>query len=435
MAACRCQNEPMNRRRLTAVVLAAMLGASAACGSKTSPSPQPGGGSSGGSSQAYTITGTVTSQGSGAPIAAARVDVVAGATSGQATNTDAGGRYTFANVPAGTLTVRASAPGFASQTSSITVAGDMTTNFGLLAGTFITNGRALDAIGQTGIAGISLSGDGIISTASDAAGSFSVIASATTADPRLVLFTAPNIVERRTNVRVPGGDISVSLIPTSFDLRAFDEMFRVPMLLRWTTAPPLLVENRALIFTNTSATDQTSLADQMSDAEYSALVTDLGWALPLLTGGTFQSFAGITRQVSAESVPVHILNTGVITVARVVGLTASTGYWGYSRWQFRSDGTITGGIVTLDRDFERGPSLFHRSLRAHELGHALGYNHVTVRASVMNSAATIEPNGFDLDACKIAFQRTPGNRSPDNDPSFWSTNAIGGALTWSAPIR
>jgi len=424
----------MLRRRLLAVAFATMLSAAAACGSKTDPSP-PGGGSSGGNQTSYTLTGTVTNVASSAPIAGARVDVVAGATAGLATNTDAAGRYTLANLPPGALTVRASAPGFASQASAITVAGDMTTNFGLAAGTIVTNGRVLDATALTGIGGVSMSGDGIVSSASDAAGVFSVIATASQADPRLVIFTAPNIVERHTNVRIPGNDISVSVIPSSFDIRAFDEMFRVPMLLRWTTAPPLLIENRALVFTNTSATDQVSTADQMSDAEFDALKADLSWALPKLTGGTFESFAGITRQMSAEGVSVRILNTGVITVARVVGLTASTGFWGYSRWQFRGDGTITGGIVTLDRDFERSVSAFHRSLRSHELGHALGYNHVTVRPSVMNSAATIDTNKFDLDACSIAFQRTPGNRSPDNDPSFWSTNSMSGILTWSPPVR
>ena len=39
---------------------------------------------------------------------------------------------------------------------------------------------------------------------------------------------------------------------------------------------------------------------------------------------------------------------------------------------------MTSGESMLDRDFERSGSPFLRSLRAHELGHALGYNHVTV---------------------------------------------------------
>ena len=131
----------------------------------------------------------------------------------------------------------------------------------------------------------------------------------------------------------------------------------------------------------------------------------------------------------------HILNSNVITVSRVVGLTATAGFWGYSRWQFLPDGTVVSGMVTLDRDFERSVSPFRRSLRSHELGHALGYNHVTVRPSVMNSAARIEPNAFDLDACRIAFARVPGNRAPDADPSNASLNRLARIAIWSEPIR
>jgi hypothetical protein len=111
-------------------------------------------------------------------------------------------------------------------------------------------------------------------------------------------------------------------------------------------------------------------------------------------------------------------------VARYVGLTQATGFWGYSRWFVRGDGTITSGESMLDRDFEQSSSPYRRSLRAHELGHALGYNHVTVRPSVMNSAARLEPNDFDRDASRIAFQRPPGNHSPDVDPNTFSTNRL-----------
>ncbi len=53
----------------------------------------------------------------------------------------------------------------------------------------------------------------------------------------------------------------------------------------------------------------------------------------------------------------------------------------------------------------------------------------------MNSAARIEPNAFDLDACRIGFARPPGNRAPDADPSSASLNLRSLPLTWSAPIR
>jgi hypothetical protein len=172
----------------------------------------------------------------------------------------------------------------------------------------------------------------------------------------------------------------------------------------------------------------------MPDAEAASLVSDMTWALPQLTGGSFSNFASVSRQTAAQGARVNLLNDDVITVSRVVGLTAATGFWGYGRWRFQNDGRVVAGIVMLDRDFDRSGSSFVRSLRSHELGHALGYNHVTARTSVMNSQARTEPNDFDRDAARIAFQRPPGNRSPDVDPSSASINRVITA-TWSAPIR
>jgi len=300
---------------------------------------------------------------------------------------------------------------------------------------FTATGRAVDALSQSGYAGITISGDGLLTSTSDGSGAFTISSDNSLTDPRLVIFDGPAVVERRTNVRVPGQNVSVSLISSGFDLAAFNEMFRSQgALLRWTTAPPLLIETRALQFTTIGAADQVALADQMTDAEVAQLIDDLTWALPQLTGGRFTAFSSITRQTSNEGVSVHILNSGVITVSRVVGLKATAGFWGFSRWQFQPDGTVTAGMMTLDRDFERSGSPFRRSLNSHELGHGLGYNHVTLRESVMNATGQIEPNAFDLDACRIGFARPPGNKSPDADPTYASLNRVGPAM-WSEPIR
>ena len=56
------------------------------------------------------------------------------------------------------------------------------------------------------------------------------------------------------------------------------------------------------------------------------------------------------------------------------------------------------------------------------------------RLEDMLAQARIEPNDFDRDSARIAFQRPPGNRTPDVDPSSASINRLLPA-TWSAPIR
>ena len=86
----------------------------------------------------------------------------------------------------------------------------------------------------------------------------------------------------------------------------------------------------------------------------------------------------------------------------------------------------------LDRDFDHSDNR-RRLLRIHELGHALGYQHVTSRTSVMNPAIGPEPTDADRAGAVIAFQRPPGNKSPDIDPSSSSLRTlatVGGPARW-----
>ena len=85
----------------------------------------------------------------------------------------------------------------------------------------------------------------------------------------------------------------------------------------------------------------------------------------------------------------------------------------------------------IDRGFDTSNSPFRRSMHAHEFGHALGYNHVTLRTSVMNSDARTEPTPFDRDGATLAFERTPLNKSPDIDPDPFTINLMRTpALVW-----
>ena len=76
---------------------------------------------------------------------------------------------------------------------------------------------------------------------------------------------------------------------------------------------------------------------------------------------------------------------------------------GFGGRRTRKDGTISAGAILLDSEFDR-TSAKRRLLRTHELGHALGYNHVHARASIMNPQIGAEPNEFDRAAATIAFR-------------------------------
>lgn len=296
------------------------------------------------------------------------------------------------------------------------------------------SGTAVDAVTDRPLSGVTVRVDGLGEAVTSASGSFHFAA----ADPqqiRSVAMSSALTVERATRLRVPGPDATLSLMPASLNLAAFDQMFRGNggALRRWISAPRIVVQTRVLRFTNVSDIDYDALAGVMFDDEASGLVTDLIWALPQLTGNAFAAFADQQRETAAEGTRVRVSRNGLIVVARYEGLTDATGFWGYTRWSWNGAGEMIGGIVMLDRGFETSGSQFRRSLRAHEFGHALGYNHVTITPSVMNQAARLEPNSFDRDAAKFAFQRPPLNRSPDIDPDPFTGNlrSLASQVFWS----
>ncbi|MEZ5316986.1 MAG: carboxypeptidase regulatory-like domain-containing protein [Vicinamibacterales bacterium] len=402
-----------------------------ASGTPSTGSPTPPG--DGTTPDRVVLTGTV-ADGAGAPLASARVAIVAGENSGRAATTDAGGRYRLTDLTPGDATLEISASGFDVRRRTVHLAHDDVVDVTLSRSAPATLGRAIGALTGEGLPGVRVSGDGIAPVTTGADGTFSLTMTTPTLQTLMLSFSGAGVVERRTHARVPDTDLRVSLIPDSFNLRAFDEMLREPALRRWTRAPSLLVERRALTFTSEDMTGGPARAELMDDWAVGSLVTDLTWALPQLTGDTFVRFGDVQLRATPEGADVALLNDGVITVVRVVGLTDGTGYWGFSRWQYAADGTVTGGVMFLDAEFDGGSSPFKRALRAHELGHALGYAHVTQAASVMNASARLEPTDFDRDACRIAFARAPGNRAPDIDPDEVSLNRLG-PVRWSRPIR
>jgi hypothetical protein len=147
----------------------------------------------------------------------------------------------------------------------------------------------------------------------------------------------------------------------------------------------------------------------------------------------------VTVESASAGAIVPVVNAGVITVARYSGLESATGSTGYARWQVSSDSTVTGATIFLDQAFEKFTPTLVRSLRSHELGHALGYNHGSTAPSVMDPDQYLLPTDFDRQAASIAFQRPPGNKSPDTDPTLFSINSLlslhGAPGTWNAGIR
>jgi hypothetical protein len=243
-----------------------------------------------------------------------------------------------------------------------------------------------------------------------------------------------DIVERETHVSGPNGSRArLSVIPASFDLTAFDEMFRTlnARLARWTSRPALVVLGTVMDYRGGAETYEAT-GEQLSDDEVAQMIAHFTEGVGILTGHTYPSFASVDVERPAAGTRVSPYRSGKIVVGRYIGIATFARTIGYGQWGELPDGTIASGATFLDRDFDRNDSR-RRLLRIHELGHALGYQHVESRSSIMNPSIGPEPNDFDRAGAMIAFQRPVGNRAPDVDPASSSISLSTGAPRWSAP--
>ena len=151
-------------------------------------------------------------------------------------------------------------------------------------------------------------------------------------------------------------------------------------------------------------------------------------------GSTYTSFADVSIERPPSGMRVLVIRPGAVVVGRYNGIQTFASTIGYGRWAEDPSGAVTGGSMFLDRGFDHDDSR-RRLLRIHELGHALGYLHVETRTSIMNPAIGPEPTEFDRTAAIVAFQRQPGNVSPDTDPQGLGGNPFGPRETmWMAPV-
>ena len=176
----------------------------------------------------------------------------------------------------------------------------------------------------------------------------------------------------------------------------------------WISAPELVVLESVMMYHSGEARSYTATSERLTNEEVNELVSDLTAALGLLTGNTYNGFAAIHHESVIAGTEARVLRSGQIVAGRyrdVRNLTHTIGLGGRAS---RTDGTITGAAIILDDDFDR-TSPARRLLRMHELGHALGYNHVQSRISIMNPSIGPEPTLFDREAARVAFHAPLSN--------------------------
>lgn len=188
------------------------------------------------------------------------------------------------------------------------------------------------------------------------------------------------------------------------DGRAFSEMVfgGHTTALRWDRVPELVVLTSVMQYEKGRGTQYRATAQQLTGKEADALVADLTEALSVLTDDVFREFAAVRRESAAPGGVVDVMRPGQIVVARYAGVRDQLATIGFGGRSTRGD-VIRAGSIILDSDFDRA-SPSRRLLRAHELGHALGYNHVQSRASIMNPRIGSQPTDVDRAVARVAFQ-------------------------------
>jgi len=237
----------------------------------------------------------------------------------------------------------------------------------------------------------------------------------------------PAFVERETSVRVPDDrPVELSLIPSTHNLAAFEEFSpRAAGLQRWTRNPRLQLLTHAVDYSGGTLgfREFPVINRPISRTQLDCLATGLGAELAPLTGGHL----GWTSVDIGEVEPGARVRTdetpeGTIVVLMSVSLGTAgrgTAYLGTEPF------VLTRGAVWLTTDVDFClTSLLYR----HELGHALGYQHVTRTPSIMSPGGLpAGPTDFDRNSIAILFQRRPGNLLPDRDPPGISVNVSGRA--------
>ena len=287
--------------------------------------------------------------------------------------------------------------------------------------------RVVSTLTDQPVSGASATAASVRSTLSDSDGL--VILEASGPGRYAVRVVAAQFVTRQTTVAIPASDARLDLIPSSFDLVAFDQMFRgatsTGRLIKWLAAPALVVQRTGLLWANSPTDRYLAEDEQWTDGDIDTLIADLTFGLQTISAGVFPAFSAIRVEQAAAGTMVTVPQAGAIVVARYRSLHGPSGdrIGGLGKTNTDAAGVIRGGMIMLDRDSELGQPAFGRRLRVHELGHAMGTSHVTSRVSFMNTPNTGLPNEADMEAFRVAARRPPGSRAPDVDPADFTVTA------------
>lgn len=271
---------------------------------------------------------------------------------------------------------------------------------------------------NTGVSGVNVSVDGAAPFQSDASGAFSTRLPAGT---HALNFTHPQFVTRQTHAVLPASDLLASLMPSSFDLAAFNEFSpRTRGLRRWASNPSLVVLTNAVDYVNGAT--RFRVTDHVVPADgFSCMLNGIAGSIGEMSGGAL-SFVNVTPTTPSVDSYFDITTTAEGTIVAMAARDLGANGRG-NAYEGSTPDVFVRGVVWINADALPLCSTTSDGVYPHELGHALGYQHVTLEPSIMSGIGpTRTPTAFDRAAIAYIYQRPPGNRAPDIDPSNYTIN-------------
>jgi hypothetical protein len=269
-------------------------------------------------------------------------------------------------------------------------------------------GRLVDQFGGYPLAGLRVQYAGQ-TTSSDAQGAFTIPGDPTTT---LGALTVSGTGYYRRDTFAKTGDSQWAVVPTSFNMVAFDDLARDEHerhTIRWMQAPTVYVDTRPEGF---EAGPELDLWISQVQVQAAAYVSE--W-----TGNTIRP-----ADVIVTSRPPQDLTAGTIVIhfSENASDYGNADYIGMARLSWTSNGTMSAAGVWLRYKRYSGDKYAakRQGILGHELGHAMGYGHMT-----SGTPSFMEPSlgsktslsAFDRQAAVLLYSRAPRNTSHDIDSS------------------
>src|SRR5262245_35345894 len=187
--------------------------------------------------------------------------------------------------------------------------------------------RIVSTLTDQPVSGATVTGASVRSTGPDSDGV--VILEASGPGRYAIRAAAAEFVTRQTTVAIPGSDARLDLIPSSFDLMAFDQMFRgatsAGRLIKWLVPPTLVVQRSELLWANSPSDTYRAEDEQWTDSEMDAVIADLIFGLQTISANVFPSFSAIRVEQAAAGTMLTVPQPGAIVVARYRSLRGPSG--------------------------------------------------------------------------------------------------------------